>query len=171
VKNWPADVLVPGSLRNAFLDWRRAQITRLVETVYVQTKALKPGVRVSAAVFPDPVSAYDEVGQDWRLWAANGIVDFLCPMDYTTELHSFGNLVAQQLAYVGGKTPVYPGIGAYVLETDATLAQLQETRAKNTQGFIIFELSPGSAVDLLPAIGAGATAPDEPNTASIPVDQ
>lgn len=164
VRNWPADVLAAGSLRNAFLDWRRAQITRLVAAVYAGTKALKPAVRVSAAVFPDAVSAYDEVGQDWRLWVTNGIVDFLCPMDYTTELHSFTNLVAQQLTCAGGRVPIYPGIGAFVLETDATLAQLQAARAANTGGFILFELSPGSATTLLPAISAGATAPDEPDT-------
>jgi len=164
VTNWPADVLVAGALRNAFLDWRRAQITRLVEAVYTGTKALKPGVQVSTAVFPDAPSAYDEVGQDWRRWITNGIVDFLCPMDYTTELHSFTNLVAQQLAYAGGKIPIYPGIGAYVLETDATAAQIQATRTANTRGFILFELSPGSATTLLPALGSGSTAPDEPDT-------
>ncbi len=164
VTNWPADVLAAGTLRTGFLDWRRAQITRLVETVYAQTKALKPGVKVSAAVFPDAVSAYDEVGQDWRLWVTNGILDLVCPMDYTTELHRFQSLVTQQLVYVGGRIPVYPGIGAFVLETDATLAQLQATRAANTHGFIVFELSPASAATLLPAIGSGATAPDEPDT-------
>lgn len=164
VTNWPADVLAAGSLRNAFLDWRRAQITRLVEAVYAQTKALKPAVRVSAAVFPDAISAFDEVGQDWRRWVTNGIVDFLCPMDYTTDLHQFTNRVGQQLAYAGGRIPIYPGIGAYVLETDATLAQIQATRAANTGGFILFELSPGSAATLLPAAATGATAPDEPDT-------
>ena len=164
VTNWPADVLAAGSLRNTFLDWRRAQITRLVQTVYAQTKALKPAVQVSAAVFPDPVSAYDDVGQDWRRWITNGIVDFVCPMDYTTTLANFTNLVAQQLTYAGGKVPVYPGIGAYLLETDGALAQLQAARAVNTRGFIIFELSPSSATTLLPAVGAGATAPDEPDT-------
>ena len=164
VTNWPADVLAAGALRNAFLDWRRAQITRLVEVVYAGTKALKPNVQVSAAVFPDAVSAYDGVGQDWRRWITNGLVDFLCPMDYTTGLPAFTNLVAQQLSYAAGRVPIYPGIGAFVLETDATLAQVQATRAANTRGFILFELSPGSATTLLPALGAGATAPDEPDT-------
>ncbi len=164
VANWPADVLAAGALRNAFLDWRRAQITRLVQAVYTGTKALKPAVRVSAAVFPNAVTAYDGEGQDWRRWITNGIVDFLCPMDYTTELHSFTNLVAQQLAYADGRVPIYPGIGAFVLETDAAQAQLQAARAANTGGFILFELSPGSATTLLPSLGAGATAPDEPDT-------
>jgi len=164
VTNWPADVLAAGPRRSAFLDWRRAQITRLVAAVHAGVKALKPGVKVSAAVFPNAASALDGVGQDWRLWITNGILDFVCPMDYTTQLHSFTSLVAQQLAYAGGRIPVYPGIGAYELETDAVLAQLQETRTANTQGFILFELSPGSAATLLPAIGKGATAPDEPDT-------
>jgi len=164
VTNWPADVLAAGPLRNAFLDWRRAQITRLVESVYTQTKALKPNVQVSAAVFPDPASAYDGVGQDWRQWVTNGILDFVCPMDYTTELHNFTNLVAQQLAYAGGRVPVYPGIGAYLLQTDGTLAQIEAARTANTPGFILFELSPDTAANLLPAIGAGATARDEPDT-------
>jgi uncharacterized lipoprotein YddW (UPF0748 family) len=164
VTNWPADVLATGSLRTSFLDWRRAQITRLVQAVYTGTKALKPAVKVSAAVFPDAPSAYNGVGQDWRLWVTNGILDFICPMDYTTELHSFTNLVGQQLSYVDGRIPVYPGIGAYVLENDATLAQIEVTRAANTGGFIVFELSPASATGLLPAMGLGATAPDEPDT-------
>ena len=161
VTNWPADVLAAGALRNSFLDWRRAQITRLVTAVHAQVKAIKPGVQVSAAVFSDAPSAFDGVGQDWRLWITNGIVDFLCPMDYTTELYSFTNLVAEQLAYAGGKVPIYPGIGAYVLAADAALAQLQATRTAHTQGFIVFELSPDAVANLLPAIRTGATAPDE----------
>ncbi len=164
VTNWPADVLATGTLRNTFLDWRRAQITRLVAAVYAGTKAIKTNVQVSAAVFSSATSAYDGVGQDWRLWVTNGILDFVCPMDYTTSLSYFTNVVAQQLTYVAGRVPVYPGIGAYVLPSDGTLAQLQHTRAANTHGFIIFELSPAAVTNLFPALHAGALAPDEPDT-------
>ena len=164
VTNWPADVLATGTLRNAFLDWRRSQITRLVTAVYSGTKALKPNVKVSAAVFPDAPSAYDGVGQDWRRWITNGIVDFLCPMDYTTSHSQFTNYVARQLTYDAGRIPIYPGIGAHVLQPEGVLTQLQQTRAANTGGFIIFELSPTAVTTLLPAIRAGATAPDEPDT-------
>ncbi len=164
VTNWPADVLAAGSLRTSFLSWRRAQITRLVAAVHAGTKALKPQVQVSAAVFPDAASAYDGVGQDWRLWITNGIVDFLCPMDYTTSRSQFTNLVAQQLTYAARRIPIYPGIGAHALESDGVLAQLQETRRAKTSGFIIFELSAGAVSGLLPTIRAGATAPDEPDT-------
>jgi uncharacterized lipoprotein YddW (UPF0748 family) len=164
VTNWPADVLTAGALRNAFLDWRRTQITRLVTTVHAAVKAIKPGVQVSAAVFADAPSAFDGVGQDWRLWITNGIVDFLCPMDYTTSQSQFTNYVSQQLTYAAGRIPIYPGIGAYLLQPDGTLAQIQQTRAAHTPGFILFEISPDAVANLLPAIRAGATAPDEPDT-------
>lgn len=164
VANWPADVIAAGTLRNAFLNWRRDQITRLVAAVYAGVKALKPAVQVSAAVFPDATSAFDGEGQDWRKWIADGIVDFLCPMDYSNDLNRLTNLVAQQLSYADGRVPIYPGIGAFILEPDGFLAQLQETRAANTGGFIVFELSPSAVTSLLPAVRAGATAPDEPDT-------
>ncbi len=164
VPTWPADVLSTGALRNAFLDWRRNQITRLVTTVYAQVKALKPGVQVSAAVFPDANSAFNGVGQDWRQWVTNGILDFICPMDYTTSLDSFTNLVARQLESVAGRVPVYPGIGAFLLEPDGFLAQLQAARSTGLAGFIAFELSPSAVTDLLPTVRDGATAPDEPDT-------
>jgi uncharacterized lipoprotein YddW (UPF0748 family) len=163
VTNWPAGVLATGALRNAFLDWRRAQITRLVSAVHAGVKALKPRVKVSAAVFPDAPSAFDDVGQDWRQWITDGLVDFLCPMDYTTAMTSFTNSVAQQLTYAAGRIPIYPGIGAFLLEPDGFLAQLQETRAAHTGGFMVFELSPDAVANLLPAVRAGATAPDEPD--------
>jgi len=104
------------------------------------------------------------VGQDWRQWIADGIVDFLCPMDYTTRLDVFTNNVAQQLAHAAGRIPIYPGIGAFILEPDDFLAQLQQTRTAATGGFIVFELSSGAVTNLLPVIRAGATAPDEPDT-------
>jgi uncharacterized lipoprotein YddW (UPF0748 family) len=163
VTNWPAGVLTAGALRDAFLDWRRAQVTRLVSAVHAGVKALKPGVKVSAAVFPDAPSAFDDVGQDWRKWITDGLVDFLCPMDYTTAMTSFTNLVAQQITYAAGRIPIYPGIGAFILEPDGFLAQLQETRAAHTGGFTVFELSPDAVANLLPAARAGATAPDEPD--------
>jgi hypothetical protein len=44
VTNWRAVVLAAGALRNAFLDWRRAEMTRLVAAVHAAVKALKPVV-------------------------------------------------------------------------------------------------------------------------------
>lgn len=162
--HWPGDVLAAGAVRSAFLDWRREQITRLVRTVSSEAKKLKPGLKVSAAVFPDAASALDDVGQDWRRWIDEGIVDFLCPMNYRKDLSGFTNLVAQQLAYASGRVPIYPGIGAFILESEGVLAQIEGTREAKCGGFVLFELSSGVTTNLFPMLRAGSTAPDEEDT-------
>ena len=112
VVNWPSDVLATGALRDAFQAWRRKQITDLVTAVYAGTKAIKPHVKVSAAVWSHYTDVYNQLGQDWVGWIDRGIVDFLCPMDYTAEQPVFRNLVNQQMGYAAGRVPIYPGIGA-----------------------------------------------------------
>ncbi len=164
VTNWPAGVLAAGALRTAFLDWRRAQITRLVADVHAGAKAIKPGIKISAAVFSDASYAYDSVGQDWRQWVADGLLDFICPMNYSTSYSYFTNITTQQLGYVNGRIPLYPGIGAYVLEPDGFIAQLEAARSMNTGGFIAFELSTSAVNKMFPAARMGALADDEPDT-------
>jgi hypothetical protein len=163
VSNWPADVRGGGPLESAFLDWRRLQITELVEAVYLGTKALKPGVQVSAAVFSSYAYAFDGVGQDWVDWIDRGIVDFLCPMDYTEDYDRFRDLVAEQMTYAAGRIPIYPGIGATAsnstLGPDAVIAQILTTRQAGTGGFIVFDYQPEIAVRHLPALGRATTAP------------
>lgn len=160
VTNWPAHVLGAGSLRTSFLNWRRERITRLVQAVHAAVKAVKPQVKVSAAVFSDYPSAYDGVGQDWVRWIDLGIVDFLCPMDYTTDHDRFSNIVSQQLGYAAGRIPIYPGIGAWVMDRSGTICQILETRKANTGGFIIFNYDSSLAQTILPAVGAGTTSDD-----------
>lgn len=48
---WPGDVL-EGKLRASFRQYRRDTITRLVRSVATQARALRPGIKISAAVSP-----------------------------------------------------------------------------------------------------------------------
>ena len=50
VANWPADVF-SGSLKAEYEDWERENINDVVKRVYQNTKARKPNVQVSAAVW------------------------------------------------------------------------------------------------------------------------
>jgi len=163
VSSWPADVRGGGPLESAFLDWRRLQITELVEAVYQGAKALKPDVQVSAAVFSSYAYAYDGVGQDWVDWIDRGIIDFLCPMDYTEDYDRFRDLVAEQMTCAAGRIPIYPGIGATAsssaLGPDAVIAQILATRRAGTGGFIVFNYEPEIAARHLPALGMATTAP------------
>jgi uncharacterized lipoprotein YddW (UPF0748 family) len=111
VPGWPLDCYT-GPLHDEYRDWRALQITRLVHEVHDAAKLLKPAITISAAVFADPQSCRETVGQDWVDWVDRGYLDLVMPMDYTDRPADFAALVAGQLAVVGGRIPVYPGIGA-----------------------------------------------------------
>jgi uncharacterized lipoprotein YddW (UPF0748 family) len=158
---WPDDCY-DGPLKDAYREWRREQITRLVRSVNEATKAIKPHVKTSAAVFSNYTSCRDTVGQDWVYWLEQGYLDFACPMNYTNYLDNFENLVTAQLGYVAGHAPIYPGIGvrssSSTLPPDQVIAQIRITRKLNTGGFTLFNFVPSVAEHHLPALAKGLTA-------------
>ena len=158
VKNWPADV-IDGDLRDKYLQFRRDNITAVVAEVSRQAHKLKPGIKVSAAVFHDWASARDNVGQDWKLWVEKGYLDFVCPMQYTTDPVMFEHQLQKSVGWVDGRTDLLPGIGATLSQSDdGTLQQVLISRRYKTAGFVLFNYYSRLARDQLPLLKAGATA-------------
>ena len=99
------------------------------------------------------------MGQDWLAWVKAGYLDFICPMDYATSDLAFTNLVSNQMKLIGGRIPVYPGIGAWRLgSADRVVGQMHWARELGAQGFTVFNLEEGAARTLLPGIGLGVGA-------------
>lgn len=161
ITNWPGQVLANGSAREPWLQWRRNNITAVVKAVSEQARAVRPEIKISAAVFPNWSTDRDTIGQDWKLWCEKGYLDFVCPMDYTSSNNGFNNLVTKQVAWAG-KVPCYPGIGesasASKFGADKVIDQINITRAHNTGGFVIFNYAQHEANELLPKLGLGVTA-------------
>src|SRR5690606_13460145 len=67
-------------VEEAWREWRRRQVSDVVRRVYRTVESVKPWVKVSAAVFPDPDEAREKVLQDWAAWLREGIVDAVVPM-------------------------------------------------------------------------------------------
>jgi uncharacterized lipoprotein YddW (UPF0748 family) len=159
--NWPQDVLGEGAFRQQWLDWRRGNITAVVKAVSAGARAIKPKIKLSAAVFSNWASDRDGVGQDWKLWCEKGYLDFVCPMDYTPSNASFENMVTKQVQWAG-RTPCYPGIGVSASTShfgvDRVIEQINITRRNNTGGFIIFNYGVTESQELLPLLGLGITA-------------
>ena len=103
----------------------------------------------------------ESVAQDWPAWIKAGWLDFVCPMDYTESDTGFCGLVENQLELVGGRIPVYPGIGATAsrvrLSADRVAGQIHHARRLGAAGFTIFNLSESTAADILPGLRLGAT--------------
>ncbi len=162
VGSWPADV-VDGEHADAFADWRREQITRLVRAVSSEARLIRPGIQISAAVFRDYPNCRRTVGQDWVEWVKQGYLDFVCPMNYTDDEEQFTTWVSSQQEYVANRVPLYPGVGASApgLLPEQTAMQIHRARALGARGFIIFNYDRAVADDHLPALRLGATAYDD----------
>jgi uncharacterized lipoprotein YddW (UPF0748 family) len=76
--------------------WRREQVTFLMRKVYLKAIAIRPDIKVSAAVIawgagpttPEEYrqsAPYAQVMQDWDEWLRNGWIDMAIPMNYDRE--------------------------------------------------------------------------------------
>ncbi len=161
VTDWPK-ACFSGSRRKQYNDWRCEQITHLVAAVHRQGKKLRQDLKISAAVFGSYPACRDSVAQDWPLWVQAGYLDFICPMDYTPSDLFFTSLVKNQLELVGGRIPIYPGIGATAsrssLSADRVVGQIHHARELGTSGFTIFDFNRSTAESIFPGVGLGAGA-------------
>ncbi|MCX7598442.1 MAG: family 10 glycosylhydrolase, partial [Armatimonadetes bacterium] len=138
VENWPEDVL-SGPWRAEWLQFRRDNITPLVKAVAEEVHRSYPRVKVSAAVWGWWESARDSVGQDWVLWVDRGWLDFACPMDYIPANDALDRIVTKQVQWIGGRIPLYVGIGEWILKDGAHLIyQATLARERGADGFVLF---------------------------------
>jgi uncharacterized lipoprotein YddW (UPF0748 family) len=132
----------------AWNQWRRDQVTALVRGIYLGALAIKPGVKLSAAVIPwgdGPrteadwlkTAGYSSVFQDWRAWLEEGILDQVMPMNYFRESAGqgryFDNWLAWQRDHAYGRQ-VIPAVALYLNEPAASISQVKRALAPNPDG-------------------------------------
>ena len=129
--------------------WRRDQVTAVVRKIYAQATALKPHLKVSAALITwgdgpqntdDWVnrSAYRAVFQDWHGWLKEGILDMAIPMVYYNEANprhaEFYRRWATFLKdHQYGRLGIV-GIGNYLNSVENTLRQIDFAREPSPSG-------------------------------------
>lgn len=117
--------------------FRRARLTELLGQIRKTVRARRPRAILSAAVFPDPDDAANYRFQDWRRWLAEGLLDAICPMSYTTDQSLFRAQVANVKRAAGGR-PVWAGVGAFQLPAGATIEHIRIARGLGAEGTILF---------------------------------
>ena len=118
-------------------EFRRSQITDLVERVYVGVKSRRPEVLVSAAVFPDARESFTNRYQDWEGWLRSGIVDVVAPMAYNANDGLFDEAISRA-AEIGGLERVWAGVGVHLTTYEGTLSKIGITRRIGVRGFLLF---------------------------------
>ena len=132
----------------AWAQFRRDQVTALVRQIYLRAFAIRPSIKVSAALITwgnGPASdaeyrtkdAYSRVFQDWRGWLEEGIIDLGIPMNYFRETSVYAPMLDRWMEYekdrqYGRGLLVGPAI--YLNPIEASMAQLERALAPSAAG-------------------------------------
>ncbi|MCH8511278.1 MAG: family 10 glycosylhydrolase [Kiritimatiellae bacterium] len=155
--NWPAEVL--GPLAPQFEKFRQQQLHNAMARIHRAVKAEFPRVTLSAAVWgawPDSAASQ---GQDWPVWARNGWVDLLMPMNYTDNPYQFAGWLDRQRAQPGVAERLVPGIGVIStnseLDPGQVLQQIAISQSRGGKGVILYRLDTSQPERLFPFLRAG----------------
>ena len=155
VDPWPADVLPGGPRAADYESFCRAQLESLIQTSARAVRSIDPALRLSAAVYPTPESAAENL-QDWPAWLRGGLLDFVSPMLYVADASRFADQLDRSLAAAPSPRGLLPGIGTGADESQldalAAAQQIRAARQRNTAGFALFQLDSDLATRLLPAL-------------------
>jgi uncharacterized lipoprotein YddW (UPF0748 family) len=162
-RGWPRSAMSGGALRAKYARWRTDGITSFVRSARDLLRSINPKVRLSAAVWGGYPDTIDSIGQDWGAWLREGLVDFVCPMDYTEDTFRFAAQVNRQLALPRAAGHVYPGLGVTSAESqlpaDKVIEQIASLRRAGAAGFMLFDMSHTLREETFPALRLGATRP------------
>lgn len=165
VADWPGDVRRDPRLMVLWRKFRTAAITAPVKAVSARLRKMGSKAEVSAAVFRDPLSDPDYVGQDWANWCEKGYLDFVCPMTYEDDFGWFKRKLDKEARQVRGTVPRYPGIGLGVWKRDGLervrfADQVRYVRETGLRGFTVFDLG-WKFEQLMPCVRNAMLAPPE----------
>ncbi|UCC66339.1 MAG: family 10 glycosylhydrolase [Deltaproteobacteria bacterium] len=116
---------------------RSHYITELVKSVHNEVKSIRPHVILSAAVLPDPQTAYYLKGQDWPTWLSQGYLDLIAPMAY----HGDQTRVEAQMAEAKRRAQeriVLAGLGAWIKTPAQIRQEVEGLREIGVDGFSYF---------------------------------
>ena len=144
--------------RAAWNLFRARQVTLLIERIAAALESEAPRVALTAAVFPDPRRAYEETLQEWPEWLARGLLSGVVLMSYTPSEAVVREWVERARRLARG-TPVYAGIGAYMLADRPDMA-VRQTRAAleaGAAGVVYYSFESLETAPALADVLAGAT--------------
>jgi len=117
--------------------FRRDQISDLVGQIYRGAHLIKPGISVSASVFPSYDDAYNHRFQDWKFWLRLGIVDELFPMIYAQDTDTFVTNCEDAVKSANGRQ-VWAGIGSWRIPVESAIEKIDKARELGVQGICLF---------------------------------
>ena len=144
-------------------EWRRNQVTELVEILTHQARAIRPKIQVSTTGCAPYVRAYHEAFQDWASWLDRGLVDFVTMMSYPPDRVTFEKYVSIARGTAVHFEKVNLGVGAYKLMKEPVIfeAVFHSCEKSGGRGCVVFHYgslleNPALADPLISEKGTGS---------------
>ncbi len=123
-------------------EWKSKQISKFVRTVSYELRALKPNIKISAAVFVNSrEKRIKSIQQDWQAWIDNGWIDILNPMIYSCDTTKLIKDLEYLNKTVLGKVLIYPGIAVKNLNDVDILNQIDTIKDMGLIGNTLFAMA------------------------------
>ncbi len=131
----------------AWEEYRRDGVSKLVQSVFREVKAIRPEVAVTAAVFRTPERAA-RVLQDWPRWLREGFIDYVLPMTYVMTDRELDEAIQSWKKLDPELRRIIPGLSVYMRAQgnvqprppELVLHQLQRVKAAGARGVCFFSL-------------------------------
>lgn len=94
-------------------DWKRKQVTAMLERLVEQTRAIRPGIQIGVTGCMSYSRAYHEAFQDWISWLERGLVDSVTMMSYAKETPTFERYLRDIKNKTREFSKINIGVGAY----------------------------------------------------------
>lgn len=151
--------LTPESDPGLWEEWsekRRQDITKFIAETAGALREIKPGLIISADIFPEPEEALNRVYQPWLNWAERReIVDLFCPMVYSSFTSEVEKTTKRLVDLVPPDTSLAIGLGYFIYkDVDKLAEQIETVRKHNVAGEVIFALNQMQDADY-ELLGAG----------------
>jgi uncharacterized lipoprotein YddW (UPF0748 family) len=109
-------------------DWRRQQVTNVVKRIYLEAKAIDPGLKVGASVWNTAANGYSSYFQHWDWWMSAHWLDYCTPMNYATSNTTFDSYADDSFTRMYGRH-IYLAQGAYLNTITNSMWQLNDAKA------------------------------------------
>ncbi len=128
--------------RQVWQSWKVAQVNSFVQDTATMLRKIRPGLRISAAVYATPQRLrLGNIQQEWETWVQNGWVDALNPMTYVSTAKELSIAAGAVREATSDRALVFPGLSIRQLDTAGLIEQLDTARAIGTLGTTMFAVA------------------------------
>ncbi|MEA3286722.1 MAG: family 10 glycosylhydrolase [Candidatus Marinimicrobia bacterium] len=119
-------------------EFRRSELTLFIGRIHKSIQHIRPEVKLSAAVKPNPNIAKTRFFQDWSTWLKNGSMDFVVPMNYAKSDRDFKHsMIAMNNTGISSRQ-IFMGIATYNQNSFTSSTKIGLARTAGFKNLVIF---------------------------------